>query len=247
MENSKYYVTFKNKMSHFDADLDYIDIICNDIENTDYVDSTELFPGSSNEKYKTLSTYKVVDSNRKLVVRHLRSTLYTAYIKDLYEEFTLYIKSMLKEVYENAKVNPERLAGEHKINLPATDILSHYQKGDLIDVVIEGIFQVLENERSTISLISKFHNKIGIEKDSKIINEAIYYLEIRHKLVHTDGCVDEEFRNAHNTLQYTHKGRIKLTYSTIIKAKEAVTKLVEDMDKKIMSAGLARSNTTPRK
>lgn len=117
----------------------------------------------------------------------------------------------------------------------------------MIDVVIEGIFRVLENERSTISLISKFHNKIGIEKDSNIINEAIYYLEIRHKLVHTDGCVDEEFRNAHNTMQYTHKGRIKLTYSTIIKAKEAVTKLVEDMDKKIMSAGLARSNTTPRK
>lgn len=243
MAISKCLMSFKNKMSHFNADLDFIDILSKSIENGDYSNDEELFPGSSDERYITLSHYKVGDQNRRLVVNHLKSTLYTAYIKDLYEEFSIYLKGIMKEVYSNAKVTPERLSGQHNVNLTSVDILRHLQIGDLADMVIDNIFQSLENERSTIGLIKKFHNKIGIDTDQTLVDNAIYYLEIRHKLVHTDGHADEEFKKAHDSLKYTSTNKIKLNYRTICQAYEAVFHLVSDIDLKVISAGLAKSHT----
>ena len=246
MANSKCYVSFKNKMSHFDADLEYIDIIYNEILSTPLPNgASELFTGASNPKYEILSQYKVVYQNQLLVIRHLKATLYTAYIKDLYEEFTIYLRNMLKEIYNNVKVTPERLTGEHKIHMTSVEILKHATQGDLTDVVIDQIFQSLENERSTISLIEKFHNKIGIEPDNDLINKAIYYLEIRHKLVHTDGLADNDFISTHPDLIYTPSGRISLNYTTIKNAKTAVTQLVKDMDTKIMQNDLVFPNSSP--
>ena len=111
--------------------------------------------------------------------------------------------------------------------------------------VIDNIFQCLENERSTIALISKFHQKIGIEKNDELINDAIYYLEIRHKLVHTDGFADSEFISSHQTLTYTASNYISLNYTTIKEAKNSVMALVKDMDSKIMQKQLVPPNTTP--
>lgn len=110
---SKSLVSFKNKMSHFNGDLDFVDILTQLVENEYFSDECELFPGSNDVKYTTLSTYNKVKSNRRLVVNHLKSTVYTAYIKDLYEEFSIYLKGTMKEVYNNAKVSPERICGEN--------------------------------------------------------------------------------------------------------------------------------------
>lgn len=231
-------------MSHFNADLDFINILSKSIENGDYSGEEELFPGSSDEKYTSLSRYKVGDQNRRLVINHLKSTLYTAYIKDLYEEFSIYLKGIMKEVYTNAKVTPERLLGEHKVNLTSVAILQHLQMGDLADTIIDNIFQALENERSTVGLITKFHNKIGLDIDQELVDKAIYYLEIRHKLVHTDGFVDEEFKKKHGALKYTSDNKIKLNYCTIRQAYEEVLHLISNIDSKVISMGLAKCHTS---
>lgn len=243
MAISKSLITFINKMSHFNADIDFINILSKLIENGDYSNVEALFPGSSDEKYTILSKHKVGEQNPLTVFNHLKNTLYTAYIKDLYEEFSIYLKGIMKEVYRNAKVTPERLSGEHKVTLTSVDILQHLQRGDLADVVIDKIFQSLEGEKSTIELITKFHNKIGIDIERTLVDNAIYYLEVRHKLVHTDGCVDEEFMKTHDLLSYTTANKIKLDYCTICNAYKAVFNLVSDMDSKIIGAGLAKSHT----
>ena len=90
-------------------------------------------------------------------------------------------------------------------------------------------------------LITKFHKKIGIDIEQTLVDNAIYYLEIRHKLVHTDGYADEEFKKAHDLLKYTSNNKIKLDYCTICQAYEAVFHLVSDMDSKVISAGLAKN------
>lgn len=243
MAISKCLISFINKMSHFNADLDFVDILAKSIENGDFSSEEELFPGSNDNRYTVLSNYKVGVQNRRLVINHLKSTLYTAYVKDLYEEFTIYLKGIMKEVYNNAKVAPERLTGEHTVSLSSVDILHHLQVGDLAEVVIDSIFQSLENERSTIMLIKKFHKKIGINIDQNLVDNAIYYLEIRHKLVHTDGYIDEEFKKEHDLLKYTSSNKIKLDYCTICQAYEAVFQLISDIDSKVISTGLAKSHT----
>lgn len=247
MAISKGLMTFKNKMGRFNADLDFIDILQELIESGCYSSEEDLFPGLRDKKDATLSRYKTGDSNRHSSVNHLRNTLYTAYIKELYEEFSIYLKSIMKEVYANAKVTPERLAGEHKVSLTSVDILRHLQIGDLADVVIDNIFQSLESERSTIALITKFHKKIGIDMDKTLVKNAIYYLEIRHKLVHTDGYVDEEFKKDHKLLSYTSNNKIKLDINTARQAYKAVSDLASDIDSKVIKAGLAKGHTDSKK
>ena len=100
-------------------------------------------------------------------------------------------------MYITAKVTPDRLVGEHKVNLSANDILKFAADGTIAQVVIDNIFQSLENERSTISLITKICKKLDLNVDKAVIDNAVYYLEIRHKLVHTDGFADAEFKASH--------------------------------------------------
>lgn len=243
MAISKCLSTFINRMSRFNTDLEFIDLLSKSIENGGYSNEEELFPGAGDKRYPHLSHYKIGNPNRCEVVNHLKHTLYAAYIKDLYEEFSMYLRGIMKEVYNNAKVTPERLSGEHTVKLTSVEILRHLQIGDLTDVVIDSIFQSLERERSTIHLIKKFHDKIRIDPDQTAVDEAIYYLEIRHKLVHTDGYADEEFKKKHGSLNYTPTNKIKLDYYTICQAYEAVLRLVSDVDSKVISAGLAKSHT----
>lgn len=241
MAYSKHYQSFKNKMLHFDDDIEFTDILYTAIKTTPIAENTQsLFEYLSPEKHPNLSRLSLCQENRLHVVRHLKSTISASYIKDIYEELTIYLRGITAEAYQNATVSPERIIGEHKVNMSAVDILSGLKDGTLAQTVIDNMFQALENERSTISLIKKVCTKLGVTVDTHIIDDAVYYLEIRHKLVHTDGYADEEFRNTHPTLKYTHGHYIDLTYQTIIAAKTAVFKLITAIDSDALSKGMPK-------
>lgn len=228
---SKNYQTFSNRMLHFDDDLEYVDIIYASVKKEMGTFSDQsLFENINPLKHPRLARYKICDDNRLKVVQHFKSTVYSAYIKELYEEFSMYLKSIMGDMYSAAKVTPDRLVGEHKVNLSANDILKFAADGTIAQVVIDNIFQSLENERSTISLITKVCKKLGLNVDKTVIDNAVNYLEIRHKLVHTDGFADSEFQTSHPNLRYTKAGYIDLTYQCITEAKNAVFELVKALD-----------------
>lgn len=236
MPHSKPYLTFKNKMLHFDDDIEFIDILNTTIKNRAIDDGADkLFDCQRHDKHPNISRYSVNQTNRLQIVRHLKSTVSASYIKDAYEELTIYLRGIVTEAYQNATVTPERIIGEHKISMSAVDILSGIRDGSLAQTVIDCMFQSLENERSTLSLIRKTCSKLGLDISNDIIQDAVYYLEIRHKLVHTDGYADEEFRNRHTTLRYTQDNYIDLTYQTITAAKTSLFALIEAIDNDAIS------------
>ena len=122
--------------------------------------------------------------------------------------------------------------------MSSVDILSGIKDGTLAQTVIDNMFQTLENERSTINLIRKICSKLGIVVSTQLIEDAVYYLEIRHKLVHTDGYADEDFRNSHKTLRYTRDNYIDLTYQTIMAARKAIYDLVDAIDADALAKGI---------
>ena len=239
MSYSKHFITFRNKMLHFDDDIELADILYSIIrENPISEDADKLFSSQSQEKHPNISRYSICQTNRLQVIRHLKSTISASYIKDAYEEITIYLRGITTEAYENASVSPERIIGEHKVNMSAVDILKGISDGTLAQTVIDNLFQTLENERSTIGLIKKTCTKLGITISNQIIENAVYYLEIRHKLVHTDGYADDEFRNSHPTLRYTPENYIDLTYSTILSTKQALFNLVTAIDADAIAKGI---------
>lgn len=226
-------------MLHFDDDIEFTDILYSTIKLNPLAEgATSLFQNQSTDKHPNISRYSLCDENRLQIVRHLKSTVYAAYIKDAYEEITIYLRGITLEAYKNASVTPERIIGEHKINMSAVEILSGITDGTLAQTVINNMFQSLENERSTIGLIKKTCTKLGLSVDQKIIEDAVYYLEIRHKLVHTDGYADAEFKQLHPTLRYTHNDYIDLTYQTITATRIALFELVNALDAEALSKGI---------
>lgn len=246
MAMSKPYLTFKNKLLHFDDDIEIADILYAKVKKTMISnDATQLFDYQDNVKHPNLSRYKICQNNRVEIIRHLKSSISASYLKDLYEEVTIYLRNIIAEAYENASVSPERLIGEHRVTMTAVEILSEMRAGTLSQTIVDLMFQTLENERSTISLIDKTCKKIGISISREVIENAVYYLEIRHKLVHTDGYADEEFRQTHPTLKYTKNNYIDLTYNTLKSAKTAICKLVYEIDKEVLDKGLIKANNKP--
>lgn len=231
-------------MLHFDDDIEFTDILYSKIKATTLpANSQKLFDFQDQDKHPAISRYKICQDNRLQVVRHLKSTISSSYIKDAYEEVTFYLRSVVTEAYQNATVSPERIIGEHKVNMSAVDILNGISDGTLAQRVIDSMFQSLENERSTLSLIKKTCTKLGISVSQDLINNAVYYLEIRHKLVHTDGYADEEFQKTHPTLRYTAGGYIDLTYPTLLNAKTAFFNLIDAIDSDAIEKNIINPHT----
>lgn len=242
MDHSKAYTSYKNKMLHFDDDLELVDILYAAIKKNKLENEEGLFEFQDKQKHPNISRYKICHDNRLLVMRHLKATMSASYVKELYEEFTIYLKSIIFEAYQNAAVDPGRIIGEHKVTMNAVDILSRLNNNTLVQSIIDSMFQSLENERSTISLISKTCKKLGIEVEEQKVTDAVYYLEIRHKLVHTDGYADEDFKATHPTLKYNSSGYIDLKYQTLQLMRKSLLDLIEAIDEDAIKKGILKSH-----
>lgn len=242
--HSKHYQTFSNRLLHLDADLELIDII--DVSIKDGLLTTEpekLFAKISRRKHPILFKRTVSHTNRQLAINHLKQTVFSSYIKDLYEEVYDYLKSALTEAAVRSKVEPDRLIGEHRVEVKVSDILQADRLQSVIEDIVAKVFRKLENERSTTALIEKTCSKLGLSVSEEIQNNAIYYLEIRHQLVHADGKADEQFKRTHPDLNYTTGDYIDLRFKLIQKARKSVTKFIEEFDSQAITNGLILPHT----
>lgn len=242
--HSKHYQTFTNRLLHLDADLELIDIIDVSIKDGLLTPGPEkLFEKISRRKHPVLSKRTVSDINRQLAMNHLKQSVFSSYVKDLYEEVYDYLKSVLTEAAIRSKVEPERLIGEHRVEVKVSDILQADKLQSVIEDIVAKVFRKLENERSTTALIEKTCGKLGLSVSDEIQSKAIYYLEIRHQLVHADGKADEQFKATHPDLNYTTGDYIDLRYKLIQEARKAVKKFIEEFDTQAITKGLILSHT----
>ena len=242
---SKYALIFHNRLLSFDQDIELVDIICKAQDAKDFLkDETLLFSYLDVEKHTALNTRGATNKSREIVVKHLKATVFSAYIKDIYEELTSYLKSLLYEAALLAKDTScaRRILGEHKITIMASDILTYSNINDLILKVAEDILQALENERSTKELIKKIGHKTGISIEEQKLEVALPYLELRHKLVHTDGKIDSDFKSKYTMFICDKDDYVVLTYETILAAKTAIEDLILAIDNAAIEKGILSPN-----
>ena len=242
---SKYALTFQNRLISFEQDIELVDIICSAQDKRDFLnDDTKLFRHLNPETHTSLNAIKHSDTSRRIVVTHLRNTVYSSFIKDIYEEMTSYVKGL---VYEAALLSKnsstaKRLLGEHKYSISASDILQFESLDALVMRISEDIVQALENERSTKDLIKKTCKKTDITLDEAKLDAALPYFELRHKLVHSDGKVDCDFKQQYTVFTYKND-YVVLNRQTIVDAKTAIKNLVLSIDASAISKGILRPNT----
>jgi len=234
------YHSFESKLFYFDDDIDLIEVVRLGILKGDLTDKTSQFAlkNIDPEKHLHIQRRKNSDGSRELLANHLRQTVYSSYVKDIYEEVTQYLKTILEKAAENG-FDSGRLIGEHSTKLDAKVVLSAGTWPDIARLITDSVFQSLEAEKSTLKLLQKVSTKLALGVDNNLINAALPYLEVRHFLVHVDGKIPAQFKK--NNPQIPIKGgHIKLDYKFVGGLRDAVKRLVKEYDEKVIAANLLK-------
>lgn len=236
---TKFFVKFLNNSAHLDADLEFVNVVQAAVDSSrlNTPNSEFLFDFIDPQKHHKLSSRVNSDHSRRLVASHLKATLRASFISRLYETTAIYFQDVLKAATQKG-LNVERIIGEHSVSLTSNDLirLGSYEK--IVEKISSSIFRQLENEKSTKSLIEKMNKKLGLGVGEEIIHAALPYLEIRHRIVHGQGKADREFCEKYPFIGAEENKVIVLNNILIDNARRAVTTLIKEFDKKIVSNGL---------
>lgn len=229
---TKYLVRFLNRVAHFDADLELIDIFSLAVKAGRLVptNATSIFEFVDSTKHPRLASRQSSDGNRTIALTHLKNTTYGGYLKDLYEDVCRYFTDLLEGAARKG-VNPDRLLGEHKVTFDSNEVLKAGSWDGVLQLVAESLFRKLEQKRDTLKMIEALGNKLNLGLDQKIIQSALPHLLLRHILVHRDGVADLEFCSSCGSFQGAEPGKpIHVSIKVVSEAREKVVALVRHID-----------------
>ncbi|MDQ5951337.1 MAG: hypothetical protein QG639_614 [Patescibacteria group bacterium] len=232
---SKAFHAFEQKLIYFEDDLELVDVLRTSILNGELTDagSSSVLKNVDGMKHSHIGRRKNSDGSRELIINHLRTTLYSAYVKDLYEELTEYLRTILEQASENG-IDAGRVIGEHSFKIDAKTVLEAGNWNNITKLVADSIFQSLESEKSTLKLIEKISNKLALGVNKAHIEDVLPYLEVRHFLVHTDGKVSASFKKSYPHIKLNARGKVILGFDFVKELKTKVTVLLSEFDKKVI-------------
>lgn len=234
MAISKGYHRFKCRLEFFRRDVEMADMLCSYQEQK--APFSALFQKVDKELYPMLSGRKQSDAATIHLLTHLRATINVAFIKELYEEVTEYFRYILLQATLSG-VEPEQIIGNSDIKMSAQELLSLPSDRDVKQAVVNKIFWKLEGEKSTLTILQKMNNRLGLGVDAQLMEAAIPYLKCRHIFVHSDGVPDAEFRKAYPNIKRGPNGRIKADLAFVRAAYNAVETLLLAYDAEMLSHG----------
>jgi hypothetical protein len=242
--HSRIAVRFFNRLDHFDDDLEMVDLLrhCVVVGALHDQNSDNLFIEMNGMRYPSLGRMEVTNYNRKLVISHLRKTVFTSYIKDLYEETIQYFHDLLQEGISKLRIDPSRIVGVHHADLDLVEILKHFYSGNLVGEISGMIFRRLEDKQDTLYTIKQTIGKLGLSVNERTISDAISYLDIRHQLVHADGKADEKFKQEHQFLSYSSNNSILINRTMIKAFRSKICILLNAVDADAIDKGLVDRN-----
>lgn len=230
-KKTKAYERFLNRLGHFNADLELIDLL---VSKQSLDSKTKI-----DNKYATL-TARTFKDNGKLAKTHLKTTICGSYIKDIYELLTHYMQDILTATIassNNLKIEQISQCSKNK-QLTFETILGCKTYDNIIEKIGQQIFRSLEDTKSTIKIITDYNKMLGLNIDETYIKNALPFLELRHMLVHNDGKADNAFSEKYSNNFIIRQDRIQLNYDLIVKAKKEILALIEQYDIALISQNL---------
>lgn len=241
---TKAFHAFESKIHYFDDDIELIDVLRLGIIAGELTEegTNNVLKKVDPDKHSHLSRRQNSDGSRKLIIAHLRTTVYSAYIKDVYEEVTDYLRTILEQAAEKG-FDAGRLIGEHNFKIDAKDVLETGGWEYITQKIADSVFQALESEKSTLKLLEKVSNKLGLGVDKSLIDAALPYLEVRHLLVHADGKVSDEYKQKYPDIRLKND-RVFINYVFLTRMRTAVKAMMEDFDKKVIAKDIVDAQYT---
>lgn len=228
---SKGYRRFKGRLDNFQEDLEIVAIVYNNRESLAGQDA--IFQGVSDNGQPKLRRRNNSPTSRKLVVQHLRKTLYVSFIKDLYEEVLIYCRYALGQAASHVADATRLIGDQNNQTFKINEILSKTTKDEIFSMVTDKIFRAIEKKKDTLELVTALNERINLGIESVIFDKAMPYLEARHLFIHADGLTDQEYRDKYPHVKLTEDNYIKLNPTIIKEAQVAIHNLVLAYDQKL--------------
>jgi hypothetical protein len=230
---------FEDRVSAYASDLELADLLVRKFcASASTPDTIAVFLDGSVAQYPNLNRRENNRTSRNIVGPHMKVTLYAAFIKDLYEDFSEYLATSMKKA-ALAGLNPAQFQGDAKLDLQAKEILQVGSWENAVALISEKIFRSLENEKSTITLINKVSGRLGLALEPAILSSAMPYLDARHILVHRDGRVDAAYTGSYPGIP-VREGKLKIDYDFVRNARTSVRALASHIDERLCAAHLVR-------
>ncbi len=234
---TKYLVRFLNRAAHFEADLELIDVIAVATKEGILTSTGKyIFDFVTPRKHPRLSKRQKSAGSRKIALTHLRRSVASSFIKDLYEDVGAYLTALIAGAARNG-MTPERLIGEHRVTFEANDVLKCKSIDEVLALVAQSVFRKLEDERSTLKVLQAIDKKLGLGVDESYRTAALPFLEMRHLLVHRDGIADDTFVTRHPGLG-TLGRPIDLGHKVISRARATIVDMVSHYDECAVAKGV---------
>lgn len=244
---------FFDRLFYFETDVEFTDAIVNSFKEIVKDNPGQTIAeacGVSSRTHPILSKRSNTRMSREVVANHLRFSICSSFIKDLHEEFSLYLQAILSSAALKG-INPKRFVGEHQMDIKASEILALSDWDTVVKFIADNVFRSLKSERSTLKLMAKFDGKLGLELSGDVVKQALPYLELRHILVHSDGKIDTNYRKAFPQVRIRlgKDNKVRIDVTTVRKAKSAVGNLVNEIDSRMIQRDLVADHdilTPPR-
>jgi len=236
---TKAYRRFEQRIEDYGTDLELCDLLVRKFSNaTDTATSVAEALGSTIDRHPYLERRKNNRKSRLICGNHLKHTLYVAFIKDLFEDFSEFISDTMTKAALKG-IDPARFVGDVKLDIHTVDFLAVGNWESAVRLISDEIFRKLENERNTKELIKKSSVRLGLQIDQGTLDAAMPYLDARHILVHRDGKTDKQYRHDYANIALNEE-KIIVDFSFVARAKDTVTALALDIDQRIIASNLVR-------
>ncbi len=161
----------------------------------------------------------------------------------LYTHLNEFLKSILSEMFRK---KPLPISGKAQGSLQYHEIVKLGSYEAICEYIVDEIFRKLDNERNTGKLIKKIVTNTPVEVGDEIFSDAMYYVDIRHLLVHNSCRVDKIFVEKYKSRCVGIKEGDKVPSSSGVakEAIKAVQKLCQEIDQSLVSNGYIDPNRT---
>lgn len=168
------------------------------------------------------------------LVRHAIRRNQELAVQLLYTHLNEYLRSLISEMLQKKSLEVVNKAPNSSLHFHEIVHLGSYDA--ICHRMIDSVFESLTKEKSTKKLIDKILDKTGVIPRPLIFKDAMFYLEIRHLIVHNASRMDKSFVEHHGSRMNCAKAGNMLSISIGLarKAITSVRELCQDIDNQLI-------------
>lgn len=171
-----------------------------------------------------------------------RKKIHEQAIVELYRIFTNYIRNIIEEFIHTDPYPLLQVVCENKDNkIEFKKIISIGNYDSIITYMATMIYRRFENEQSTPKLLDKIISYTKMTVPNDVRENALFYLEVRHLIIHNNSKADDDFLSKNNdriTIPTTRK--LPINFNLVSKSIEAVTALCHTIDEELINKNMVR-------